>query len=62
MPSPNTGLMLGHRLRRWPNINPVLSERLVFDCDVSPAAHTGNISPSSALRQDAQPAKHISPD
>ena len=23
-------LTLGHRLRRWPNIKPVLGERLVF--------------------------------
>ena len=28
--SPNTGLMLAHRLRRWSNINPALGERLVF--------------------------------
>ena len=26
----NVGLMLGHRQRRWPNINPALGERLVF--------------------------------
>ena len=29
-PSPNAGLMLAQRLRRWPSINPVLGERLVF--------------------------------
>ena len=28
--SPNVGLMLGHRLRRWSNITPTLGERLVF--------------------------------
>ena len=28
--SPNVGLLLAHRLRRWPNINPTLGERLVF--------------------------------
>ena len=27
----NIGLMLGHRLRRWPNINPTLDERLLSD-------------------------------
>ena len=27
---PDAGLMLAHRLRRWPNINPALGERLVF--------------------------------
>ena len=26
----NAGLMLGHRLRRWPSIKPALGERLVF--------------------------------
>ena len=26
----NTGFMLGQRLRRWPNINPVLFRRLVL--------------------------------
>ena len=26
----NAGLMLGHRLRRWPNINPALSQRPVL--------------------------------
>ena len=25
--SPNTGLMLGHHLRRWPNINPASGKR-----------------------------------
>ena len=28
--SPNAGLMLGHRRRRWPNINPALGQRLVL--------------------------------
>ena len=28
---PNVALMLGHRLRRWPRINPTLCQRLVFD-------------------------------
>ena len=28
--SNNVGLMLGHRLRRWPNIKPTLFECLVF--------------------------------
>ena len=27
---PSAGLMLGQRLRRWPNINPALSQRLGF--------------------------------
>ena len=27
---PNAGLMLGHRLRRWPNIKPEFGDRLVF--------------------------------
>ena len=27
---PNAGLMLVHRLRRWPNINPALGQRLLF--------------------------------
>ena len=27
---PNAGLMLAHRLRRWPTINPVLGFRVVF--------------------------------
>ena len=27
---PNAGLMLAHRLRRWPSIKPVLVQRLVF--------------------------------
>ena len=27
---PNAGLMLAHRLRRWPNISPVLGYRVVF--------------------------------
>ena len=26
----NGGLILGHRLRRWPNIKPQLAQRLVF--------------------------------
>ena len=26
----NAGLMLVHRLRRWPNIKPALAQRLVF--------------------------------
>ena len=26
----NAGLMLGHCLRRWPNINPALVEHVVF--------------------------------
>ena len=37
--SANVGLMLAHRLRRWPNIKPPLGQRLVFPgivstCDV----------------------------
>ena len=28
--SPNAGVMLAHRLRRWVNINPALGERIVF--------------------------------
>ena len=28
--SPDVSTMLAHRLRRWPNIVPTLSERLVF--------------------------------
>ena len=28
--SANVGLMLGHRLRRWPNIKPALAEWIVF--------------------------------
>ena len=28
--SRNAGSMLGHRLRRWPNIEPTLPESLVF--------------------------------
>ena len=37
MPSKKTrqytivGSMLGHRLRRWPNIEPTMGECLVFD-------------------------------
>ena len=27
---PNVGLMLAHRQRRWPNINPTLGRGLVF--------------------------------
>ena len=27
---PNVGLMLAHRLRRWPNINSTLGQRVVF--------------------------------
>ena len=27
---PNVGLLLGHRLRRWPNINQTLGQRLFF--------------------------------
>ena len=27
---PNVGLMLAHRLRRWPNIRPTLGQHLVF--------------------------------
>ena len=27
---PNGGLMLAHRLRRWPSIRPALDQRLVF--------------------------------
>ena len=30
MLSANVGVMLGHRLRRWPNINPLLAEYVVF--------------------------------
>ena len=26
----NTGLMLAHRQRRWPNVNPVLAQYLAF--------------------------------
>ena len=29
--SPNVRLMLGHRLRRWPNINLTSAERFIFD-------------------------------
>ena len=28
--SPNAGLMMGQRRRRWANINPALGKRLVF--------------------------------
>ena len=28
--SPNAGTMLAHRLQRWPNFVPTLSESLVF--------------------------------
>ena len=28
--SPNAGLMLAHRLRRWTSISPALSERVVI--------------------------------
>ena len=28
--SPNVGLMLGHRLRRWPNSKPTLGRCIVF--------------------------------
>ena len=34
------GLMLGHRLRRWPNIKPTLAEGLVFS--VSPVRKTAS--------------------
>ena len=27
---PNAGIMLAHRPRRWPNINPTFGQRLVF--------------------------------
>ena len=27
---PNVGLLLAHRLRRWPNSKPALDQRLVF--------------------------------
>ena len=29
-PSSNSGSVLGHRLRRWPNIKPELGECLIF--------------------------------
>ena len=29
-PQTNTGLLLAHRLRRWPNNKPALAERLVL--------------------------------
>ena len=36
---PNAGLMLAHRLRRWANISPVLSDCVVF-ADCGPASQT----------------------
>ena len=36
---PNDGSMLGHRLRRWPNIEPTLGQRLVF------ASQTTSVEP-----------------
>ena len=28
---PNVGLLLAHRLRRWPNSKPTLAQRLMLD-------------------------------
>ena len=43
---PNAGLMLVHRLRRWPNIEPVLGGCLVrvgiTDPDCAEVAYDGN--------------------
>ena len=35
---PNIGLMLGHRRRRWPNINPALGQSFLFagECFINP--------------------------
>ena len=51
---PNAGLMLVHRLRRWPNIKPPLGECPVFG-GVLPATpvdteHLYNIYTTSAIR------------
>ena len=34
---PNVGLLLAHRLRRWPNSKPTLAQRLMFaGCGIDP--------------------------
>ena len=48
--SPNTGTMLAHRLRRWPNIVPALAERLVLAA--------GSLNTSQLTQNDAGPTLH----
>ena len=36
---PYVGLMLGHRRRRWPNINPTQGERLLCSVSTAPFVH-----------------------
>ena len=53
----NAGLLLGHRLRRWPNSKPTLAERLVLaefsGSEVVSArpSHTPCLDPMSTLVQ-----------
>ena len=43
--SPNVGLMLSHRRRRWTSIEPTLGQRLVFTLNVQ--SFTFNLRPES---------------
>ena len=53
---PSVGLMLAHRLRRWPNIKPALGQRLVFA-----GITTDDLAFSSAsIRTRGQSEKRIS--
>ena len=43
---PNVGVLLAHRLRRWVNSKPTLTQRLMFAGKVRKCSHT---SPRSAM-------------
>ena len=40
--SPNVGLLLGHRRRRWPNSKPILAKRLVDELKIGEYAQPAN--------------------
>ena len=52
----NAGLMLAHRLRRWPSISPVLGYRVVFGASVNVGQrHSRRANINSALVQSIVP-------
>ena len=54
----NVGLILDHRLRRWPNINPILLQCLVFTGKQAALATAPAHLPSAAMSKRNAPSSH----
>ena len=53
--SPNAGVMLGQRRRRWPNINPTLGEHLEIFKYIQEKVENLNVKENTQQARDAHP-------